>query len=482
MVSDGLTKRSHDGFAVPALRKWSGRLLIVSLAPIITFGSRFGRNVILSRLLVPDEFGTALAISVMLGLAGLVTDVALDRFVMVNESPMALSTANALYALRGFLVAAISIIAAPALATVFGVPQYWQSFAMAAGLSALGAFSHLGIKQIQRNYDYVPETIAQLAANISAIVVLFPAIAVLKDHRAIIVSYAFEIGIYLICSQILAPSRYSLRWETPILRQALAFGLPLTINGIGLAVISQLDRTLVGYWLGVRELATYAVVLSMSVIPTNLIIGICANLGLSYLLAAGDDVSSRFERYRILVRLYAFVTLAYTVWMVLTLDILTPLIFGRVFTVSVPLHLILTIIAFLRLQRSGAPTTALLATGKTKRLAFINLSAGLGLVAAWIGLTLYPNIESMLIGIMLGELLALVLCFWLTLRAFNRSSQLVSDLLITLIGPTLVVLLLAWFPEPTLSNRLLLLGGGIVVMAVQFFFELRRNWATFFPA
>jgi hypothetical protein len=68
---------------VTPFRVWAERALVGGLAPIVVYGSRFASNIILSRLLAPDEFGTAVAISVVLGLGGLATDVALDRFVII---------------------------------------------------------------------------------------------------------------------------------------------------------------------------------------------------------------------------------------------------------------------------------------------------------------------------------------------------------------------------------------------------------------
>ena len=447
---------------------WSRRLVIVSAAPIISFGSRFARNIILSRLLVPDEFGTALAIGVVLALGNLVTDVALDRFVMINDSARALSTAHALSIMRAVLVAAVLIAVAPALAALFGVANASHSFAIAACLSTIGGFAHLEIKQIQRNYAYVPQTIAQLAANLAAILALFPAISALHDHRAIIVSYAAESGVYVLFSHLLARTLYNARWERSIMHEALSFGLPLTLNGIGLAVIYQLDRTLVGYWFGVKELASYAVMLSVSVMPTNLILSIFSNMGMSYFLAGSNESSSRSSRYEVLIKLYAFTSILYVLGLALTLDIATPLIFGSSFTVSPTLHVLFAVIAFLRLQRSGAPTTLLLATGRTRLLALLNLSASSGLLGAWIGVIISARLESMLVGIAAGEFIAFVLSFALPDKLFRHGSKLFAQLSTTLVVPILVIVLLALFPAANWGNRGVVLCGGLLVIIVQF--------------
>ena len=54
------------------------------------------------------------------------------------------------------------------------------------------------------------------------------------------------------------------------LSAVLDFGIPLTINGIGLAIVSQSDRILIGYWFDVRTLGLYAVLMSMIAVPISL--------------------------------------------------------------------------------------------------------------------------------------------------------------------------------------------------------------------
>ena len=73
-----------------------------------------------------------------------------------------------------------------------------------------------------------------------------------------------------------------------MLRAALIFGIPLALNGVGLAVIRQLDRAFVGFWFGVETLAAYSVLLNMSVIPLSLIISTGHKLGFAYLFSGSE--------------------------------------------------------------------------------------------------------------------------------------------------------------------------------------------------
>jgi O-antigen/teichoic acid export membrane protein len=456
------------------LKIWTGRIFVGGLAPISVYGSRFAANIILSRLLVPDQFGTAVAISAVLGLGSLATDMALDRFVMIDGTARSLSTAHLLAAGIGLVLAAILCAAAPLAAGLFGVSNFVESFALAAAISAIGGFANLGLKQIQRDYRYGPDAIAQVSANVAGLVALLIAAIVLRNHLAIIIGLGVQSALYVLLSHVLAPTRYAMSFDKRTLLRALSFGLPLTLNGIGLATVSQLDRILVGHWLGVKELGLYAVVFSMSVVPTSLIISTLSGPSLSFLLSE-DNASARASRYRLLLTLYSLVAGLYACWLALSLDVLVPLIFGPTYSLSGPAHVLFVLISSIRLLRSGAPTSLLLANGQTKRLAFLNLSAGIGLVVASACLTVWPGLEAMLFGIAIGEMIAGTLFFTLLDPAVRRSGNVIADLLASALVPVLISIALAWNPDRSWTARGSLLLIGLIAFAGQLYIELHRS-------
>jgi O-antigen/teichoic acid export membrane protein len=434
------------------------------------YGSRFARNIILSRLLLPDEFGTAVAISVVIGLASLVSDVALDRFVMINSSPKALSAAHVLSVARGGLLALALLSFAPGAAILFGVPQFTVSFALAALVPLVQGFGHLSIKRMRLNFGYGPESASQLAANLVAVAALWAAAIVLRDHRAIVISFVTEALVYVILSHMLASTPYRVRTTKSMVHEALFFGLPLTLNGIGLAVISQLDRALAGYWFGVETLATYAVIISMSVVPVSLILGMFGPLGFSYLLSQEKETRIPFEKFRLLGFFFSTISVLYVLSVVLALDILTPIVFGSSFRVNPTVHIIVAAVVCLRLQRSGAPTIFLMASGLTGQLAILNLSAGSGLIVAIVMMAAHPTLESMLLGVLIGDAIAFAFFFY-TVYKRSIAREIVTDLAMALGGPSLIIGVLAWSPGQTWKDRGLIFGIGLFAVGVQSFLQ-----------
>jgi O-antigen/teichoic acid export membrane protein len=459
------------------LNIWIARTSVVSIASMTEYGSRLARTVILSHLLVREQFGIAVAISVVLGTAALVTDISFDKFAMVKTGPegsRALAATHALSLARGVLLALVLAATAPASAALFGVPHSSASFAVAAFVPLVGSFAHLGIKQAQTNYQYVPEALALIFSNLAALLALIPAVSIFHDHRAIIASFLTESAVYTLASHLLASTPYRLRSDRLMFYAALSFGFPLLLNGIGLAMISQLDRALVGRWFGVETLAVYAVILSISVVPISLITRVIGVMSFSYLLSNKGDSVDLSGRYRSVVYLFAMTSTLYSLFVALTLDVLAPLVFGAAYAVSPLVHILITIIVFFR-QAKGATSAFLVAIGKTGELAFFSLSTGAGLIFALVFLLLRPSFEALLFGLMLGEILSFILFIVASsARSLPHGSGAVVDFAPALAAIVAIVGILSWHPQITLSARATVFGVGMLALIIQLAVGLPR--------
>jgi O-antigen/teichoic acid export membrane protein len=453
------------------IKIWIARTSVISIAPAVDFGTRFARTVILSRLLATDEFGVCVAITVMLGIASLVTDVAIDKFAMIEADESggeALAAVHMLSLARGALLSLVLVAGAPATAALFNVPQFAGSFAVAALTPFVSSFVHLGIKQVQRHYDYKPETWSLVLSNVAGIGTLLVAISIFGDHRAIVASFLMEGVIYAFISHLLVPTPYRLKANRELIRKALAFGIPLMFNGLGLALLAQFDRALVGRWFGVDMLAKYSVWLSISVVPISLVFRVFGTLSLSFILSRVSKGDFSSGDYRSLVFFFAILSVLYSLLVALTLDWAAPAIFGPSFKVDPGVHLLLTAIVFLRLQRGGAPTNLLLATGRTRELAILNLSGGIGLGLAIAFLYWSPRFEMLLLGLMIGDVFSLTLSYFVASAIINTNkSDLIIDLGTAIMVLAIILGMLSYYPEFDLARRIALLGVGMTAVGVQ---------------
>ncbi|MFZ0494256.1 MAG: oligosaccharide flippase family protein [Methylocella sp.] len=444
--------------AIPSrLKLWAGRISWAAATPLVLFAARFGRTFILSRLLAPAEFGITVAITIVMTTAELATDVGLEKFILLKsgaDARRALAAAHAIQIVRGLLLSvAVAVLAGPAV-TFFGVPQAVASFEFVALVPLVRSFGHLGIQQIQRDYNYRPAALARTASNAAGLAVAALAAAtILPDHRVIVLASLADAGVYVAASHILANARMRVIPDREMLRQALAYGLPLILNGVGLALISQADRMVVGRFFGMDILAVYAVVLGISLAPISPLFQVIGSLGMSMLARSQDTPKRHLENYLWLAWFFAFVAFGYAALIGLTLDVLAPLVFGKAYAVGTDTVILISAIVFLRMLRGG-PTVALLMSSATARLTLANLMSVFGIAAAAALARVHPVLTSVLAGVLFGDVLTMVLLQWAAIAHLPSGiGSLWRSLAVAGVGFGILTTRLSLLPDPTWTDR-----------------------------
>lgn len=427
------------------------------MSPLVQYAAIFGRTFILSRLLGPGEFGIAVAITIVLTTVALVTDVGLDKFILLKsaaDARQALAAAQALQIFRGLLLsAAIVVLAVPAV-TFFGIPQAVASFEFAALVPLVRSFTHLGIKQIQRDYDYRPDALAVTVSSVTGLAVAALAAAtILPDHRVIILAYLVDAAVYVAASHILAHAPMRVIPDREMLRQALAYGLPLMLNGVGLALMSQADRMVVGRFFGMDILGVYAVVLGLAVAPTSLLLQTIGGLSMSMLARSRDTPKRHLETYLWLAWFFALLAFGYAAFIGLTLDVLVPFVFGKAYVVGTDTVILISAIVFVRILRCG-PTGALLVSGATTRLTLANLTSVFGIATAAALAQVHPVLTSVLAGVLFGDVLTMVFLQRAAIAGMPKGiDSLWRCLAVAGAGVAILTTTLRLLPDPSWTNR-----------------------------
>lgn len=391
---------------------WLARVSFASVAPIAEFATRFLRTIILSRLLSPAEFGTSVALSVVVGTAMMISDIGLDRFILLksgDESRRALAAAQTIQLMRGLLLAASMLAAARPAAEFFDVPQAERSFLWLAVIPVVHVCAHLGPKQAHSSYDFRQDAWANIAASAASLVAAGAAVlCVARDHNAILVSLISAEVAYVCATHILSRQKFTMAWDSQIMLEALRYGLPLTLNGVGLAILAQADRMLVGATFGVEILGTYAVIVSIAIATMSPIYATFSSVAL-VTVARNRPNSRRFpDLFTAVVWGFGLLGFAHCAFIGLSLDLIVPKIFGDRYVVEPGVRIALATIAFIRVMR-GPPSVLLLVDGGTGRLTASNLVAGIGLGVAIVSVQAVPTLDAVLIGMLVGDLLSLLL-------------------------------------------------------------------------
>lgn len=235
------------------------------------------------------------------------------------------------------------------------------------------------------------------------------------------------------------------------------------VNGLALAIASQLDRLVVGAWLGVVAIGIYGLTVTLVMQPISLVMRLATTVlqpRLSAAWHAGPD--GRFQRLEHqVVAAYAALGLAGATAAVCLGAPVLRLVFGPTFVVSDVFFVLMAAVVVLRLARNALHLIGL-AIGRTAVLMLSNIAGGAGLLATFGGLYLYPAPESAVFGMLIGEILALAV---VDIRMRSHLSVAGRPMLRALAAATaLPAGLAAWvlLVDPALWSRAIAVALGVL--------------------
>jgi PST family polysaccharide transporter/lipopolysaccharide exporter len=464
---------------------WRGlkRFSAASVSPIFEFAFRFIRTVIVAHILAPNDVGAAVALAAILVSCETITDVGLDHFVVISSAgdPAQVTAAVRQVAIaRSLVLGAMIFLFAPHLAALFNAPQEVANIRWLAAFPLIGAMKNWHIVQIQAEYRFGPNAIARIVATMGSAVSMIPAALWFRDARAMVVGLGIELLLYAICSHLLV-SRQKVAVVDPALRRAaLSFGLPLMVNGVGLLILSQVDRMIVANRFGLEVLAAYSLSLNLIVAPVSVVSNVIGTIGLPFIRRAGAQRQS-IRRASLVISLGSAITAAVCAVIIgLSLAGLVPLVYGPNFAITVQFQAILSVITFVRIIRA-APNLVLLAQGRTKHVAFGNVAAGFGLLIAFFLASRYHRVEIVALGLLIGDLVSLGVLL-LFVEKFLPIKPLLRHMGVLLIFSVGTAALSPWIIAGSIITREAILGMAMSVIALDGVILYRRHIGARPPA
>jgi O-antigen/teichoic acid export membrane protein len=464
-----------------SLKRHISRLSIASISPLCVFSLRFLRTVLLSHLLAPNHLGAAVALMSILAGCEMITDVGLDRFVVVThgtDRAQAVAAARQIAIGRAIVLGAAIAIFSPALASVFGASEQLKGVAWLGLVPLIASFRNWRVVQLMQDYRYGPDTIANVSAQVAAVIVVFPAIAWFHDERALLVSLITEAAVGMALSHVLAERERVATVDPAVRKAAFRWGLPLMINGMGLMALKQLDQIIVANLFDLQTLALYALGLNLAITPTSPLQAIAQKVSFPFLGNLRDSPKASSQGALLVMLAVACAAAGYALPIGLALDRLVPFLYGQQYQVSELFCALAMLAAFLRFCRCG-PNTILLYHSMTRRLTVGNLVAGVGMM---FGLALGAwsrRIEGVIAGLVIGDLISLVVFLWLLQRQLQVKTAMAHIGVLTIpIGSAALVL---WaHGNLTLGERALIafVGGAVISLdALIVYYQVGRKVA-----
>lgn len=385
-------------------RSYSSLLLAISNLGVFAFP--FLRGVVLAHLLSPRDFGQAISITTVASVVDIISDVGLYQYAVRNSNAAAVPTLQSIALVRALLIAAVIVLCSPLCAYLFDAPGTAWAYATVGIAPLIRGFYHLNVKTAMRNFDFTKEAITELVGHAVWTVVSIAAAFLLHDYRAMIIGLVANALSIVAMTHLLSKSRWSLGWDKAVVKDAARFGRPLIPNGAATVLVTMGDRTLIGSHLGLDALASYSVLTTSAFLPRSAILRYVNALVTPQFVHAStpEHVDRLLIKLAIILSwigaLFAFGYMALG-------QLLISMIFGQHYTVSQSIVSLIGVLSCIRFL--AALTTSIgVAKGNTKIILLNTVTSAAGLALGLLIVFHSPTLESMVLGMCVGELAALI--------------------------------------------------------------------------
>jgi len=262
-TTDGLPQEQQRGHAVRG-----GTLL--AAGAIVERVARLGRNMVLARLIAPDQFGVMAIVLAVIALFEAITEVGVAQAVIQNKSgdtPEFLNVAWWFGLARGLILLAIALPLAPLVASMYDMPELTNLLLVAPLTTVFAGATSPRIYALQRQFRFGATLWttqgAGLIATAATIVLGFQ----LQNVWALMLGTVFESFTRFVLSFAICPIRPSIHLDPVARRQLLRFSRGMAGLSLLTFVVMQADTFVLGRVVTAEELGLYTMAISLAAFP-----------------------------------------------------------------------------------------------------------------------------------------------------------------------------------------------------------------------
>lgn len=217
------------------------------------------RVFVLARLLAPDDFGLFAIAMLAMSLIEALSQTGVQQALIQKKGEIEsyLDTAWTIQILRGVLLAACLVAAAPWITDFFEQPHVASLIRPLALAVLLNGFINISVIHFQRKLEFHKEFLYRVAPVLIDICVALTAAVLLRDAMALVYGLLAKSVALIVLSYVICPQRAKIGLKLDQVRELYQFGKWMFVFGILVYVINQMDRAIVGKLLGATELGYY---------------------------------------------------------------------------------------------------------------------------------------------------------------------------------------------------------------------------------
>lgn len=327
--TDDSPSATNPPSAMKTIRRAANASGTMAASMMVVTVCRFVRNLILARLLLPEDFGVGATFTLTLTFLELLTELGpAKQLVQAKEGALASwqGVAHSILVVRGLLMGGVILACAPWIASGLGVPEATSAFRLLALAPLLKGFEHLDYCRFQRDLLLGRLALVEAAPVLVSLAIAPLAAIWLGDYRAFLVVTLVSVIGRVVLSHVVATRPYALRADRGPLQRFVNFGWPLIGNSLILFFVLHGERVLVASCFDLATLGAYSVALTIGFMPAMMLARLHGSVALPVFSRTREDavefrkaVASSAQLVCLAAGLMAIVFLTAGSWLVGTL-------------------------------------------------------------------------------------------------------------------------------------------------------------------
>lgn len=329
----------------------------------------FISNMVLARLLSPDDFGTMGLIMVFVTIADVLVDGGLGNALiqkkeLEEKDKTTIFTTNLIFSVFLF-------------GLLFFIAPFVESFTKVAGFALLlrvqsvcvliRAFYVVNVSQITRALNYPTlariTLISQFAATTIAIIMAFCGMGVWSLLFKTILLDFFNCVFYAIAS----PFKYKIAFDKKSFKELFGFGFPVALANIIESLYANVVSFIIGKAYSVKDLGYFNQANSLKQIPVYSISAVINQVFFPFFSRIQDDTNALVQKYRTTIRVVTFFVYPILSFLIFFAEPVIILIYSEKWMPCVPLFQVLCLSGYLNALYHLSRST-IKAIGKSKLL------------------------------------------------------------------------------------------------------------------
>lgn len=252
----------------------------------------FARNLLVSWLVSPENYGIASAFAMAMSIIELLSYVGLQQMIVVEpdgDDDQVQAAMQGFQVIRGVISSVLQFAIAAPFADFMGIGQAAWAFEVLALVPLISCFQHFDTHRLRRHMIFGPSVLGSAVPALVALLVIWPVAYLFKDYRIMLVSILVQTLVMVLVSHVTARRPYRMTLDMDVIRRAMIFGWPILANSILLFAVFNGERIIIGRELGMVEFALFSMAMTLTQTPMLVVASSLQSFALSKLGAARSD-------------------------------------------------------------------------------------------------------------------------------------------------------------------------------------------------